>query len=181
MSSHPPDAVRLIAMSMLLAAALYQDVLHRRIPNTLILAGAMTGLGLSLAPMGIGLGSSSIGGMVGLLGFGLFYIYRLLGAGDVKLVSAVGFFTGYPSILMVSVSILLAGGLLSIVWGAWTSQLLPAWANLRAAWQRLWGPSTSMPHPETVPRFTPTPVRVPYAIAIAAGAWWQMAWPWHLL
>jgi prepilin peptidase CpaA len=174
-----PDALRFIALSTLLTAALYQDAAHRRIPNTLVLAGALTGLGLSLAPMGIGWAASCAGGMVGLLIFGLFYLYRLLGAGDVKLVSAVGFFTGYPGILTVSLSILLAGGLLALAWGAWTSQLRPACMNLNAVWRRLLG--TTGADPQTTPRFTPTPERMPYAIAIAAGAWWQMAFPFQPL
>ena len=176
MLHNTPDAVRLITLSVLLAAALYQDAAHRKIPNTLILAGALTGLGLSMAPSGMGMVSSCAGGMVGLLGFGLFYIYRLLGAGDVKLVSAVGFFTGYPSILAVSLSILIAGGLLAFIWGVWTQQLLPAWTNLRAAWRNLLGKTRSSP--AALQRFTPTPERLPYAIAIAAGTWWQMALPW---
>lgn len=176
MLHNTPDAVRFITMSILLLVALYQDAVHRKIPNTLTLAGVLTGLGLSLTPMGIGVGSSCIGGMVGLLGFGVFYMLRLLGAGDVKLVSAIGFFTGYPSILMVSLSILFAGGVLALAWGAWTSQLLPALANLHSFWQRLLGQSMST---TPWPRFIPTPERLPYAFAIAAGAWWQMAWPWH--
>ena len=179
MLQHTPDALRFMAMSTLLVAALYQDAAHRRIPNTLVLAGALTGLGLSLAPTGIGVGSSCAGGMVGLLGFGLFYLYRLLGAGDVKLVSALGFFTGYPSIWAVSLSILLAGGLLALAWGAWSSQLQPAWANMRGAWRRILGRTPA--DPAAAPRFTPTPERVPYAFAIAAGAWWQMAFPSTLL
>lgn len=176
MLHNTPDTVRFITMSILLVAALYQDAVHRKIPNTLTLAGALIGLGMSLTPAGIGVVSSCIGGMVGLLGFGLLYMLRWLGAGDVKLVSAVGFFTGYPSILMVTLGIFFAGGVLALAWGAWTSQLLPAWANLHALWRRMLGqPMASTPWP----RFIPTPERLPYAIAIAAGAWWQMAWPWR--
>ena len=71
MLDNPSDMARFIALSTMLTLALYQDAVHRKIPNTLVLAGALTGAGLSLAPTGIGLISSLAGGMVGLLGFGL--------------------------------------------------------------------------------------------------------------
>lgn len=172
-----PDAGLLI-LSTVLAVAMYQDARHRKIPNTLTLAGALTGLGLSVTPAGIGVSASSLGGMVGLLVFGFFYAHHLLGAGDVKLVSAIGFFTGFPDILGVSLCTLIAGGLLSLAWGTWYGQLRPALANLRSAWQQ---------HVRQIARpaaplcgFTPTPARLPYAIAIAAGAWWHLASPWPL-
>lgn len=179
MLDNPSDMARFIALSTMLTLALYQDAVHRKIPNTLVLAGVLTGAGLSLAPTGIGLISSLAGGMVGLLGFGLFYVYRFLGAGDVKLASAVGFFTGFPEIMKVSLCILLAGGVLAFAWGVWTSQLMPALVNLRTAWFFRFGknrPPTSTPH-----RFIPTLARVPYAIAIAAGTWLQVATPWSPL
>ena len=172
-----PDAVLLI-LSAVLTVAMVQDAMHRKIPNTLTLAGALTGLGLSLAPAGIGLGASCLGGMVGLLVFGFFHVHQLLGAGDAKLLSAIGFFTGFPDILGVALCTLIAGGLLSLFWAAWRGQLRPAWANLQAFWQlrvrKIAAPA------EPLPGFTPTPERLPYAIAIAAGAWWHMASPWPL-
>lgn len=173
------DTVRFIALSVMLMVALYQDAVHRRIPNTLVLAGTLTGAGLALAPSGIGVISSFAGGMVGLLVFGLFYVSRFLGAGDVKLISAVGFFTGFPTILKVSLCILMAGGVLAFAWGIWTSQLMPALVNLRTAWFLRTRKNPSLTPPR--PLFTPTLARVPYALAIAAGTWLQVATPWSPL
>ena len=142
MLQHTPDALRFMAMSTLLVAALYQDAAHRRIPNTLVLAGALTGAGLSLMPMGIGVLSSFAGGLVGLLGFAWLYTQRLLGAGDAKLMAAVGLFVGFPDILRLCLWVFMVGGLLALFW-AWRSALNPA----------TWSP------------------RVPYALAIAGGTW----------
>jgi prepilin peptidase CpaA len=179
MLSNTPDTVRLAALSAMLMVALYQDIKSRRIPNTIALAGALTGFGLSVMTSGIGAISSFVGGVVGLLGFGIFYLFRFMGAGDVKLISATGFFVGFPDILQVSLCILFAGGVLSLIWGFMTSQLMPAWMNLRSGWsqslKKFSAPAASQF------QFTPTFERVPYALAIAAGTWLQVISPWSPL
>jgi len=90
------DTLHLVALSTMLMLALYQDAKHRKIPNTLVLAGMLTGLGLAVMPTGMGLFASFMGGMVGLVLFGPLYFLRFLGAGDVKLVSATGFLWDSP-------------------------------------------------------------------------------------
>lgn len=173
MLSRLPEMVQIMALSAMLSVALYQDARRRKIPNTVVLAGALTGIGLSLTPTGMGAMSSISGGMVGLLGFGLLYVFRFLGAGDVKLISAIGFFVGFPTILKVSLCIFLMGGVLAFAWGMWTSQLMPSLLNLRSlgsGWPRK-SPAASHHAPEEM-------AQVPYAIAIAAGTWLQLASPW---
>ena len=174
MFSGAPEMLHLLALSTLLCVALYQDARYRRIPNTLVLAGALTGMGLALAPAGLGVTSSMAGGMVGLLGFGLLYALQFLGAGDVKLIAAVGCFVGFPAIVQVALCILLMGGLLAFAWGAWTAQLVPALLNLRSRVSR-W--RTKAPDTSTEDLHHKQ-MQVPYAIAIAAGTWLHMASPW---
>jgi prepilin peptidase CpaA len=174
------DTLHLVALSTMLMLALYQDAKHRKIPNTLVLAGMLTGLGLAVMPTGMGLFASFMGGMVGLVLFGPLYFLRFLGAGDVKLVSATGFFVGFPEIAKVALCILLTGGVLSFAWGFWTAQLMPALLNLKSLWARQmqrFHARASSPHHG----FIPTLERVPYAIAIAAGTWLQEATPWSPL
>ena len=77
------DWTHLAALAAMLLAAMWQDAAMRRIPNTLVLWGSLTALGLSVSPHGIGLGSAIAGGMVGFLGFLLLYLLRGVGAGDV--------------------------------------------------------------------------------------------------
>jgi prepilin peptidase CpaA len=172
-----PDTLRFFALSAMLTAALYQDARSRRIPNTLVLAGALTGLGLAWMPAGLGAVSSVTGGMVGLVLLAPFYFLRWLGAGDVKLVAATGFFVGFPAIAQVVLFIGLAGGVLSLVWGGWTGQLRPALHNLHALWNkrtRRWRRTGS--GPDRRPALTQE--RLPFAIAIAAGTWlqWTALW-----
>lgn len=162
------DWTHLAALAAMLLVAMWQDAAMRRIPNTLVLWGSLTALGLSLSPYGIGLGSAIAGGMVGFFGFLVLYLLRAVGAGDVKLAGATGLFLGYPNMLWVNLLILLSGGVLSIGWALITSQLGSVLQNLKTGWTQIW---LNHQHGHLA---TPTPLpvgrtRMPYAIAIGAG------------
>lgn len=162
------DWAHLAALAAMLLAAMWVDTATRRIPNTLVLSGALTAIGLSLAPQGIGLTSALAGGMVGFLAFLALYLLGALGAGDVKLAAATGLFVGHPDMLLVTVLILLAGGLLSLTWAVFSGQLGQSLNNLRSGltyvWRRrLYGLSAQRK------AFPLGAKRIPYALAIGAG------------
>ena len=162
------DTFSLTALAVMLGTAIWHDAWARRIPNALVLWGAATALGLSLSPHGIGLGSALGGGMVGFLGFWVLYLMRMVGAGDVKLAAATGFFVGHPDMLWVNLLILAAGGALSIVWALSTGQLGPVLRNLQSGLLMWW---LNRPH-DAVWFTTAFPVsrtRMPYAVAIGMG------------
>jgi prepilin peptidase CpaA len=162
------DWTHLAALAAMLLAAVWQDAAMRRIPNTLVLWGSLTALGLSVSPHGIGLVSAIAGGMVGFLGFLVLYLLRAVGAGDVKLAGATGLFVGHPDMLWVNLLILLAGGVLSITWALLTSQLGSVLQNLKTGLTQIWlnrqHGQLSTPHAFPVGR-----TRLPYAVAIGAG------------
>jgi prepilin peptidase CpaA len=164
----PLEFVSVLALGVLLSLAIWHDWRMRKIPNTLVLWGVMTALGLSLTPRGIGLNAALLGGMTGFLVFLLLYMFKMVGAGDVKLITAVGLFVGWPDMAKVCVAIVLAGGLLSIAWGLWTSNMTTVVKNLQAGWMqyiraRQW-PSIGQPLISQV-----TSERVPYALAVGLG------------
>lgn len=172
------DWTHLAALAAMLLAAMWHDTAKRRIPNTLVLWGSLTALGLSLSPHGIGLGSALAGGVVGFLCFLIFYLLRTLGAGDVKLAGATGLFVGHPDMLWVNLLILLAGGVLSLLWALFTGRLIATSQNLQSGLTQLWLSRQHARIPE--PRAFPTGrARMPYAIAIGMGTVWHMAntWP----
>lgn len=162
------DWTHLAALTAMLLAAMWHDTATRRIPNTLVLWGSLTAIGLSLSPHGIGLGSALVGGLVGFLGFLVIYLLRAVGAGDVKLAAATGFFVGYPDMLWVNLLILLAGGLLSITWAMFSGQLGQTLHNLSTGLTQFW---LSRQHGLGVERraFPVSATRMPYALAIGAG------------
>lgn len=171
------DWTHLAALAAMLLAAMWHDTTRRRIPNTLVLWGSLTAIGLSLSPHGIGLGSALVGGMVGFLCFLVIYLLRAVGAGDVKLAGATGLFVGHPDMLWVNLLILLAGGALSLVWAVMTGRLVATLQNLQSGLTQWWL-NRQHGHPPESRAFPTGRARMPYAIAICMGTAWHAVDSW---
>jgi prepilin peptidase CpaA len=99
-----------------LAAATAIDLRSRRIPNELTAAMALSGVALAATGVsGITIAASLIGMVLGLLlmlpGYGL----GATGAGDVKLMAAVGAIIGPPLVLSAFICTSIAGGALALI------------------------------------------------------------------
>lgn len=176
----------LAALGALLVLAAWHDARQRRIPNTLVLVALITGMLLNLAPTAsaaptglftaepgaLGLWLSLAGAFTGLLLFLPMYLLRALGAGDVKLLAAVGAFAGPAAMANVSLCVLLAGGVLAMI----RLFLVPVSSLVRQNLLALFG---QMRIGATGPGFdarTQTAWRMPYAVAIAGGVAGYAAW-----
>jgi prepilin peptidase CpaA len=110
-----------IPLFIALGVAAATDLRSRRIPNSLTLALASAGLLQAvLLPAragGIGLGGSAAGLALGLLVPFVFFAINALGAGDVKLLAAVGAWVGPHPILIIMLVAAIIGGVLAIVQG----------------------------------------------------------------
>jgi len=107
-------------LCVILAFAAYGDIRTHRIPNTLTLLGLVTGLVLQLLGHGVhGVISGLLGAGVGLGCFAPFYLRRAMGAGDLKLLAAVGAFLGPQGAFYAALFALLAGGLGAIGYLLW--------------------------------------------------------------
>jgi prepilin peptidase CpaA len=105
-----------ICVTALVTIAALTDLRSRRIPNWLTLSGVVAGLLLQTALGGFSGLKMSAGGLV--LGFGSYlalYCVRAMGAGDVKLMAAVGAIVGPWNWVFVFVATALAGGVLSVI------------------------------------------------------------------
>jgi prepilin peptidase CpaA len=154
---------------LLLLAAAGSDLRSRRIPNALALAGALAGLALSCAPDGIGWRDSLAGMAIGLAALLPMYLLRALGAGDVKLMAAVGGIVGAAAMPDLIAATFAAGGVMSIVVALSRRRLRRLFANLRdmllgAFWRLACGEAPR------VDAARDSVGRMPYALAIAAGA-----------
>jgi prepilin peptidase CpaA len=110
----------LLVLSAILVPAVYSDLRSHRIPNWLSLLGLVAGLGLrSIADGPHGLISGVLGAGVGLACFAPFYLLRAMGAGDVKLLAAVGAFMGPQGALYAALVSVLAGGVGAIGYVLW--------------------------------------------------------------
>src|SRR5947209_3673955 len=100
-----PPGVQVLLLALVLGAAVF-DARYRRIPNWLTLAGVLIGLAMNAYLYGVFPTKQVQGSWGGLLfaaqglGFGFavyvfLYALRAMGAGDVKLMAAVGAMAGW--------------------------------------------------------------------------------------
>lgn len=173
-------------LAVVLAVALGHDLATRRIPNWLVasallaavllnvLAAATTGV---LSGATAGLGKSLLGALTGLVVMLPLYLLHAMGAGDVKLMAAVGAFLGPLPTLGAVLLVFLAGGVLSLAAALCSGTLKRVANNLR--WITIGALSGGLCRTGDVQ----TTGRLPYALAIAAGtalqlwAATQASWP----
>jgi prepilin peptidase CpaA len=116
MFSLPPRGVEMTLLALLVAAAIY-DVRYRRIPNWLTVSGVVVGFlvnGLIGVPEG-GLLFALEGLAVGFGVYLVLYVLRAMGAGDVKLMAAVGAMAGYQRWFGIFFVTALVGGVMALV------------------------------------------------------------------
>ena len=91
----PPPGISVTLIALILVAAVY-DVRYRRIPNWLTIGGMLAGVALnSFIYRGWpGMRLSLAGLAVGFAAYFILYSLRAMGAGDVKLMAAVGALVG---------------------------------------------------------------------------------------
>jgi prepilin peptidase CpaA len=150
----------------LLLCACVSDITRRRIPNSVALLLAATGVAYSLATS-VGLGHALVKSLGGLLiGFALWlplYAVRWLGAGDVKLFAAAGAWLGPARTLDGSLISAMAGGMLAIVWMLFTYGLNGTAATAALA---IAAPRKIVNHGVD----TKSRRAIPYGVALAIGA-----------
>ncbi len=112
----PPPGVAVVLIVLVLAAAVY-DVRYRRIPNWISVSGAAIGLALNaFLYRGVPGLLFSLKGLA--LGFGayfLLYVIRAMGAGDVKLMGAVGSLVGWEDWFAIFLVTAIMGGVLALI------------------------------------------------------------------
>ncbi|NVD97157.1 prepilin peptidase [Massilia sp. BJB1822] len=174
-----PALLPALVLGGLLAGAVWHDVRARRIPNQLVLWGALAGLalqatltpgaGLYAEPFGsLGLLSSASGLAIGLLLLLPMYALGAMGAGDVKLMAMVGAFLGPEEIVGAALFSMMAGGVLSIVAALWQGSLRKVLGNTRvllvnSALRAMGGDGAHIAAPAAPSG------KLAYAIAIATG------------
>lgn len=149
-------------LPILLTLAAVVDLRRRRIPNALNFGGMGLGLAFGLALGGLpGLSNSFLGLLTGGALFLPFYLARGMGAGDVKLMAAVGSFLGPWHTLLAAIVVTLLGGVIA-AWAAFRQgRLLQALRDTAGVVLRV----NSI---KTLDRSS-REESIPYGLAIAAG------------
>ncbi len=160
------------AFVVVMAAAGVMDLRSRCIPNWLTFGGLGVALLLkALAggdPLLDGLAGAGLGFLTGLLLFAL----RALGGGDGKLLITAGAFFGFKPFVGALLAIGILGGLLGIAEAIRRGVILPSLYNAGNMIRR--GVTLGRAGREAQTLDSPGAVKVPYGVAIAAGAilWW---------
>ena len=166
-----------VAFVAVMVAAGFMDLRSRRIPNWLTFGGLGAALVLRAFagsdPLLDGLAGAGLGFLTGLLLFAL----RALGGGDGKLLITTGAFFGLKPFVGALLAIGILGGLLGIAEAIRRGVILPSLYNAGNMIKR--GVTLGRAGRETQTLESPGAVKVPYGVAIAAGAilWWFLGVP----
>lgn len=165
-----------VAVALIATIAAGTDLAARRIPNVLTFGAAAGGLLYQAVDGGLsGFGWSVAGWLVGAAVFFPFFALGGMGAGDVKLVAALGAWLGPLGAVQVAIAAALAGGIVAVIVMLRARYLRHALENLRLLFLH-WGVNGFSPLPELT-LASGTGPRLAYAVPILIGTlgvlWWR--------
>jgi prepilin peptidase CpaA len=146
----------------------FHDVRERRIPNRVTGPAIVAGLLLHLVVGGWrGLGDSALAGLIAGGIFMIFFLAGGMGAGDVKLMTAVGCIAGTSPLGLLAISTAIAGGIFALAVSIHHGRLRETLRNAAAVvvHHGRWG---LKPHPEHN-LANARALRLPFALPIATG------------
>jgi prepilin peptidase CpaA len=144
------------------------DVATHRIPNRLTYPVMLVAIvGRSALQGWHGLGNALVGGLIGGGAFLVFFLLHAMGAGDVKLIAAIGCLVGPASAIKIVLASAIAGGIFAVIYALWQGRLRAVLVNVFDL-IRFHAVAGAEMHP-TLNLSNPQAARLPYGVAIAAG------------
>lgn len=163
----------LAAALMLAGCGAVFDVFTHRIPNELTYGGIIIGMLFWCVTSGWrGLLTATLGAVIGGGIFLVFYLVRAMGAGDVKLIAAVGSIAGARNSVEIVFACAIAGGIMAVGYAVYHRQFRGALANVGELLQ-YHVKHGARSHPE-INLSNPAAIRMPYGVAIAAGCLYSL-------
>lgn len=146
------------------------DLRSRRIPNLLTLPLFVAGLAWNISVGGLGGAASSLSGaVVAALPFVLLYFYAGGGAGDAKLMGAVGAWLGLAQGVAALLMVVLAGAAFGLAQAAWQKKFKYTTGRMSQLAQ-VWFASIAMgQRPVLAPLGDVAPLQMPYGVSIFSG------------
>lgn len=172
----PPPLLIDGALAIVVLFAALCDLSNRRIPNWLTLSGVGLGFGIQAVLGGwSGVWTSAAGMGLALAVYVPLFALRALGAGDVKLMAAIGAIAGPFPWFVIFVATCLIGGAIALAVVIWKRRLLETLFNtLLLARALLQGrnPAAAAPHMDFR---SPAAVALPHGLPIALAAFVAIA------
>ena len=180
-TGHVVPMVNWIVVIAACCFAVVIDVQCRRIPNKLTFPLLFAGIIWSVIYGGAsGLGQALGGMLIAGLPFFVLWMIGGGGAGDAKMMLAVGTWLGIQPAIAAVLAVAIAGGILSLVYAKAHQRLLLAVAN--TAWMFfslplvLLGPGRLSDRQKWLPSSGEMPLKTPYSVAILAGTFAALVW-----
>jgi prepilin peptidase CpaA len=158
-----------VGLAMLCASiGAFRDVRTRRIPNWLTGPSILLGLFLHLLLQGWrGMATAALAGLIGFVVFLIFHVAGGMGAGDVKLMTAVCCLAGPAYIAEILIATALMGGVFAIIVAVAQHRVKETLANIGVLAVHH-GSTGLRPHAD-INVTNPERLRLPYGLAIASG------------
>jgi len=160
-----------ILLGILVMVAAVYDIRYRRIPNWLVLAGIVAGCAWNTYSSG---GTGLLHALKGLgLGFILYfplYLLRARGAGDVKLLAAVGAITGPGNCFWVFLLTAILGGVIALVLLMFKGRVRHTFFNVSWIMRDMLRLRAPFKSNEELDVTTTKGMRLPHGAMIAVGA-----------
>ena len=166
-----PPGVEAVVLALVLCAAVY-DVRYRRIPNWLSVSGVLAGLALN-AFLDQGRPGMFVSSMLGLaIAFGVYFVLyalRAMGAGDVKLMAAVGTVVGWPNWFGIFIVTAIIGGIMALILVAARGRVKRTFWNVAFILSELKGGRPAYMRREELDVKNPKALGLPHGAVIAVG------------
>lgn len=164
-----PTPLAFALAAMVITAAGF-DIATRRIPNPLVVAGCVAGVGLQCWLHGFsGLKDSGLGFLLGFFVFLPLFLLNGKGGGDVKLMAAVGAIVGPVNCFLIFILTAIYGGVMAIGLLLWRGGLVQAFVNIGHILTSLGRGKRPDEERPDLSIDSPTAVKLPYAVPIALG------------
>lgn len=165
-----PLTIKILVVSTVLIAAVY-DLRDRRIPNWVCFAALLLGVFGNVLLLGMGGALSSLEGIgLAMLIYLPLYLLKGMGAGDVKLMMAIGAAVGPLGRLQIFAITAVVGGILGLIFAFWRKRLFETLWNTRGIVSDLL--QFRLPH-RTNPDLhvkNRDALRLPHGVSIAVGS-----------
>jgi prepilin peptidase CpaA len=165
-----------LLFTLVLIAAIY-DFRFRRIPNWLTVSGVAVGFLLNLGILGrAGLGVAAAGLGLAMLIYLPLYLLRGMGAGDVKLMAAIGAIAGPGNWLVIFLATALIGGVVAVCLSAAKGRLPQVLFNVSFMVSELAHFRAPFRTNSVLDVRNAAALRMPHGVSIAIGASLSLVW-----
>jgi prepilin peptidase CpaA len=165
-----PAVMQVVLVLLVVTAGIY-DLRYRRIPNWLVLLGLVLGFGLNTLLFELhGLKLAALGMGLALAIYFPLYALRAMGAGDAKLMAALGSIVGWGNWIVIFMSTAILGGVMAVIVLLFAGRIRKTFWNMGWILNEIIHFRAPYRSSEELDVTSAHAMRMPHGVAIALGA-----------